>query len=406
MAAPGRLILLITQTHIQADGRALRIARSLLDAGYQVAGVGYAHHERSPPVGPDVPFAVATCQAPRSSLTRKLLHAAAMLPTAVCPSSAQSVYWAFPEHRALLAASRNQLAGIARRPDLIIAKDWATAPIAIHLAKETGARLHYDVTEISHAQFGEDWRWRLLVRPFVMEIEKNAFSRAHSCSVYGADGAQHLRNFYSLSARPVIVRNLPRRTLLPERPLGPKIHLLYHGLAAPVRKLEAIIDSVPAWRPDRALILRLTGKPAYIDSLKARASALNVGKRIIFVEPVPSNDVVEAASAADIGLSLLPTVSEQFLFAEPNKLYQYIAAGLAVLAQNLPAMRRVIEYYKVGRLIEARTPNDIAQAINAVDREHIAHFRAAAREAANELCWENEERYLVEAIGQSLSDAA
>lgn len=402
MVETRRLILLIAQTHIQADGRALRFARSLIDAGYDVAGVGYAHYERSPPSGSQADFPVATCVAPRGSLLRRLLLATSMLPVAVHRGTAQSVYWTFPEHRRLLAAGRDLLVRKGRRPDLIIAKDWGTVPIAIRLAQETGARLHYDITEVSHAQFANDLRWRLLVRPFVIEIEREALRQAGSCTIYGDAGADHLQGFYNLSAKPTVVRNLPYRADIPERTLGQEINFLYHGLAAPVRHLEAIIDSVPAWGPERHLILRLTGKPDYIDSLKARATALARGQRITFAEPVPNDEVVAAASATDVGLCLLPASSEQFLLAEPNKLYQYIAAGLAVVASDLPVMRIIVERYGVGHLIQGLAPEEIADAINGMDREAIALYRAASQHAATELCWENEQRHLVDAIALAL----
>ena len=69
--------------------------------------------------------------------------------------------------------------------------------------------------------------------------------------------------------------------------------------------------------------------------------------------------------------------------SSPNKLFEYLMAGLAVVAPDLPGLRW-LERDELGVLFEAASPASFAGALEALaaDRARLARLRANARRAA------------------------
>jgi glycosyltransferase involved in cell wall biosynthesis len=113
----------------------------------------------------------------------------------------------------------------------------------------------------------------------------------------------------------------------------------------------------------------------------------------------PYTELLSWTASADIGLIVFaPEYSLNTRFCLPNKLSEYLMAGLPVLASRLDAVAEVISTYDVGRVVSSLAPADIATAINAMlaDRVALDRMRRNALEAVkDELCWEKEGLRLV-----------
>jgi glycosyltransferase involved in cell wall biosynthesis len=79
-------------------------------------------------------------------------------------------------------------------------------------------------------------------------------------------------------------------------------------------------------------------------------------------------------------------------------LFEYMAAGLAVVGSDFPEIRRVIVDNGIGLLCDPESPADIARAVNEVlgDRGRRAEMSANARRAAERFSWERERPKLLE----------
>lgn len=82
----------------------------------------------------------------------------------------------------------------------------------------------------------------------------------------------------------------------------------------------------------------------------------------------PSQVGAELATC-DIGLSLVLPLDLTHIYAQPRKLYEYMAAGLPVIGSDVPTVRRVIEEHQCGILVDARDPRAIADAIVKLARD-------------------------------------
>ena len=79
----------------------------------------------------------------------------------------------------------------------------------------------------------------------------------------------------------------------------------------------------------------------------------------------------------------------------PNKLLESIAAGLPVVASDLPEIASLVGTYGIGVLCQPQDPQDVARAINeALVPERYGAFKANLKQAQEELNWEKESQKL------------
>ena len=82
----------------------------------------------------------------------------------------------------------------------------------------------------------------------------------------------------------------------------------------------------------------------------------------------------------------------------PNKIFEYMMAGLPFLSSQVDAVAEVINTYDVGQIVSSLVPAEIAAAINAMleDQAALERMHRNALEAAqHELSWEKEQRKLL-----------
>lgn len=177
--------------------------------------------------------------------------------------------------------------------------------------------------------------------------------------------------------------------------LGPGVPvLLYQGMLQEGRGLE---PAIRALGPVEGLHLAIAGGGALRPSLEALARASGCAERVHFLGEVDFRDLVPLTREAAAGLALFEPLSPSYLYSLPGKLFEYIQAGVPVIATALPEMRKIIEGYGVGVSLEDYGPGPLSAALRRVaeDPAWRAGFAANLERAAAELCWEAEEaRYL------------
>lgn len=86
-------------------------------------------------------------------------------------------------------------------------------------------------------------------------------------------------------------------------------------------------------------------------------------------------------------------------FASPNKLFEYLQAGLPVVTSDLPFLRKIVTENKIGYLFDPRDPRSIADAINtATTEENLQLLRANVRKIKDHYSWEEEQGKLLAII--------
>jgi glycosyltransferase involved in cell wall biosynthesis len=282
--------------------------------------------------------------------------------------------------------------------DIWLANDWITLPIAARLAAENGGIYVYDTHEFALEEYHERLVWRLAQRPIVAALERAHINRAKLVTAVSSGIADRLTEIYQLPRAAVPVRNTPSYVEVPFRATPAMVRVLYHGIVAPGRGLEAAIDSVPSWAPDRQLYVRGPASEDYLASLRRRIEDAGLQSRVFLIPAVPMTALVTAAAEFDIGFFALPGHSLHNEYALPNKFFEYAMAGLALCVSDLPEMSSILNRYQLGSTFAKVTPELIASAINEFSRETIDCFKKNSLIAARELCWEAESNNFVSAL--------
>lgn len=368
-------IALLCISPLQHDSRVLRHAALLAHAGHDVRIFAQA------PLPAALPTPVTILPGPGSDTRVRLGMVLRQAPASLLPISADLLYWGSATK---LAARRDLL---RFTPDLVIANDWRALPIADAARRGCNARIIYDSHEFASEEFADSWRWRLLARRHVVRIEERYIRKADAVVTVSDGIADALAARYGL-ARPTVISNTPAWQETAFRPTGDPITVLYHGAIVPRRGLEILIESVAHWPEAYRLLIRGPAQGGYDQHLRALAGGL--GARIAFEPAVPPDQVVPAAAQADIGIFLLSNSTTHARFAMPNKIFEYIQAGLMVISSDLPEIRRVVETAGCGLLLDEDTPRTIAARLAGLDRARIDACKRAALLRARDLNFEAE----------------
>jgi glycosyltransferase involved in cell wall biosynthesis len=311
----------------------------------------------------------------------------------VQPQYALKVFWSWKSDITDLYEKAKSL-----QCDIWLANDWITLPIAARLAAENGGIYVYDTHEFALEEYQERLIWRIAQKPIVAALERAFIGGAKLVTAVSSGIADRLTDIYRLPRAALTIRNTPRYVEVPFRPTPPVVRVLYHGIVAPGRGLEAAIDSVPKWLPDREFYIRGPGSDDYLASIRKRIGEAGLQSRVFVIPPVPMTELVVAASEFDVGFFALPGHSLHNQYALPNKFFEYAMAGLALCVSRLPEMTSILIEYQLGSTFDTVTPELIAAAINELSREKIDQYKRNSLVAAKELCWETESLNFVSAL--------
>ena len=120
-------------------------------------------------------------------------------------------------------------------------------------------------------------------------------------------------------------------------------------------------------------------------------SAADSSPHVRYQPAVPPDQILSYTGSADVGLCVFDAVCRSYALAMPNKLFEYIQAGLPVVVGSpLSAMSGMVRERGIG-LASDLTPTALASALNEICRGDRSAMLAAVKGAADEFTWENEE---------------
>ncbi len=147
-------------------------------------------------------------------------------------------------------------------------------------------------------------------------------------------------------------------------------------------------------------VLYIIGGGDAISALKLMVQKLNLEQKVIFIAKLPFEELLQYTRCADIGLTLDKDTNLNYRYSLPNKLFDYIQAGVPVVASPLPEVKKIVQQYQIGECISSVTSQVIAAKLNELltNTKQIRFYKLNALKARDELCWENECKRLEEAI--------
>lgn len=183
--------------------------------------------------------------------------------------------------------------------------------------------------------------------------------------------------------------------------IGPDVRIaLYQGGFQANRGLDTLIRAAAFLGQNDLIVLLGDGPQETLSQLEALIASEGVTDRIKILPAVPYEELLDWTASAHIGLNILPPdYSLSIRWCLPNKLFEYLMAGLPVLSSELDAVKEVIKTYNVGQVVSSLAPADVGAAITAMlaDPVALAEMSSHALDAARqEFCWEKEKLRLLQ----------
>lgn len=201
-------------------------------------------------------------------------------------------------------------------------------------------------------------------------LERYATRRAERIIVPEPNRARIFFEEYGAKQLPAIVMNIPhappdfaRGTLLREH-LGADdnaVCVLYQGLLGETRCVLELAEAVLKLPKRYHLVLIGQGEDAYMRDLRAVEAA--AGGRLHLLPWMHPEELRAYTASADVGVLLYRNRGRNNYFAAPNKLYEYLFAGLPVVTSAFPGLRSAVEGGAYGHCCDPAKPGDIAHAI-------------------------------------------
>jgi len=277
-------------------------------------------------------------------------------------------------------------------------------PVGALLKLLTRAKLIYDVHEdVPRQLLTKHWISTPLRRPLaaMFNIIQKILARGTDAVVVATEGiAENFRRIDTF-----VVHNYPSLSMMPK--LEPVPHnenenvLIYIGGISRLRGAMEMIRALQHVDVSLNCRLELIGRFAS-SKLEAEVQRTPGYKYIRYLGWQPWTEAWQRAQGAVGGLVLFHPAPNH-VRALPNKLFEYMAAGLPVIASDFHLWKGIVEGNRCGLCVNPLDPNDIAQAIEyLIDHpDEARRMGENGRRAVEEkYSWESEARVLLDLYRQ------
>jgi glycosyltransferase involved in cell wall biosynthesis len=290
-----------------------------------------------------------------------------------------------------------------RKADVLIANDLDTLTAVFLVSRIRRMPVVYD----SHEYFTElpELVNRKATRKIWVWLEKMMLPHIKHAFTVSDSIAASYKQQYGIDM--VVVRNLPFRMEKKPEPVvklrrGDEKLILYQGSLNKGRGLELAIKALQFLRNARFII---AGTGYLETALRKMVCDSGLDDRVAFTGRIPAEELSQLTCQCDLGISLEEDLGLNYVYALPNKLFDYIQARVPVLVSDLPEMSRIVSNYDIGRTIHAGNPESLACVFREMleDGPVRQQWLYNLEKASFELCWEREKEKLLTVYQQVIT---
>jgi len=261
-----------------------------------------------------------------------------------------------------------------------------------------GTRLVYD----SHELATERSRMGRIARRWATWNERRGLPHTDQVIFTTRSRAQFVVDKYRIPF-PTLIRNVPEVIEVEDGwdlrekldiPRSQRV-LVYQGSIQENRGVEESIGAVADHLEDCVLVV--IGYGHHRPVLEQMVEERELGQKVKFFGPIPNDELLFYTSSADVGMCCIRGNSLSYRWSLPNKLFEYMMAGIPVVASDFEEMGRVVREEGVGTVCDPDEPESIAAAVAAIVDDPAAAdgYRRATRTAIERYNWGVEEKVLL-----------
>jgi len=280
-----------------------------------------------------------------------------------------------------------------KKHDLLLANDLDTLLANFIVSKLRKSELVYD----SHEYYTEvpELQHRRFVRGVWERIERFVFPKLQTVYTVNDTIADIYREKYGVDVK--VVRNIPLQTEGNGQANGEELNLPENKRILILQGAGINVDRggeelVRAMEYVENAMLYIIGSGDVIPDLKNMTGQMGLNNKVIFIDRIPSEKLNAYTRKSHIGITIDKTTNLNYKYSLPNKLFDYIHAGIPILASRPIEVEKIIKQYNIGVLIDNHEPKHIADKINFMlqDEDRLDMWRENVKVAQKDLTWEKE----------------
>lgn len=290
--------------------------------------------------------------------------------------------------------------------DLLQVHDLPALEAGVQLAAERNVPLVYD----AHELYPEQASFSREQRRICSQTEARLITHAQLVIAVNDSIGEEMARRYNIR-KPVTLWNAltpdtsfditARYDHLREKLALPKSRriLLYQGGFSPNRNLERLVEAMRLVKTDDVDLI-LLGFGAYELTLRQHAKRFDLlGERVHFLAAVDQSQLLEHSASADMGVIPYPHVDLNSYYCTPNKLFEFIQAGLPILANSSPELERFVKANGFGHVAPMTSAAAIANAIDAAfAHPDYERWRESLLAGRDRFTWQRQEQRYLEAM--------
>ena len=177
---------------------------------------------------------------------------------------------------------------------------------------------------------------------------------------------------------------------------------LYQGGFSRGRGIELLLEVFARLQADD-LVIVFMGYGALESEIQDHARRYST---IFYRQAVPPAILLRYTASADFGILFYEDSCLNHVYCSPNKMFEYLMAGIPVLVADLQEMKRLVEEYGVGVVAESNTSEGFQAALQRVLSTDYDALVENVQRARRHFCWEEQEKVLLGVYGGLLVDEA
>lgn len=387
-------VLMITTDHLMIDRRILLEAKTLIANGYEVCLLaGFECPEPSE-------YELDGLKIHRFTYDWSDRRIDRVLRLSFGPSKLQNLFMRIVRKAMALAT------GITSFEEFVLGKifqfdydilhchDFPLLKVACEAVRRRPVKLVYDAHELYHAQTQLPQavrnRYRKLERRFItradLVITVNPFIADIMARDYGIVAPNVILNATTVEPKPDVDRLRELTGLQAEDRI-----IVYQGWISQDRGIEQLVRCAAYFPQDVHLVL--IGYGVFEAELRAisHRQATDDG-RVIFLGQLSNRTLADLTPFADIGIIPYHGVDLNNYYCSPNKLFEFVAAGVPFVCNDLPFLRSVVDQYGCGVTVDFASPAKAAEVITCLlgSLDALNQLKAATLRASKTLNWEVE----------------
>ncbi len=250
--------------------------------------------------------------------------------------------------------------------------------------------------------------WRRIER-FIFPRVKYVYTICQSfCELYEKDYGRklwYIRNVPFLHYEDKGGQEALKASIDAKIPAGKHL-LIFQGAGINVdRGVEELVMSMKYLDPEKFHLL-LVGGGDIFHIIEDIIAANQLHDRITVIPKVPFEVLRHITRKAELGFTMDKPNNINHIYGLPNKIFDYLHAGVPVLSTRLVELEHIISQYDVGEFLDNNEPGHIAEKVKYIfaHPELLARWKSNSALVKRDLNWENEEKVLLQIYEQACRD--